>query len=185
MQADPGKLGLVQSRLIDKKGRQSKPSLVSATQESASQMSLRPLRVCLSSQSTSLPVHSLLASRLPQLHQQCPVHKAKRAEDDLEPCITGGGESVVRAFNDALSRAPDMAVAVAAIKALTEVVKSSQAHTMMGLEKDLKDAADSLIRLASSRLCQSCSLLHYTLDPVCVACKSLQDSLLHNSPVHC
>ena len=41
-----------------------------------------------------------------------------------------------------------MAVAVAAIKALTEVVKSSQAHTMMGLEKDLKDAADSLIRYA-------------------------------------
>lgn len=39
-----------------------------------------------------------------------------------------------------------MAVAVAAIKALTEVVKLSQAHTMMGLGKDLKDAADSLIR---------------------------------------
>ena len=53
---------------------------------------------------------------------------------------------MVRAFNDALSRAPDMAVAVAAIKALTEVVRSSHSHTMMGLEKDLKDAADSLIR---------------------------------------
>ncbi len=66
--------------------------------------------------------------------------------------VSGGGESVVRAFNDALSRAPDMAVAVAAIKALTEVVKSSHAHTMMGLEKDLKDAADSLIRSASTML---------------------------------
>ena len=49
-----------------------------------------------------------------------------------------------------------MAVAVAAIKALTEVVKLSQAHTMMGLEKDLKDAADSLIRwhfLLVQRIC--------------------------------
>lgn len=53
---------------------------------------------------------------------------------------------MVRSFNDALSRSPDMAVAVAAIKALTEVVRSSQAHTMMGLEKDLKDAADSLMQ---------------------------------------
>ena len=60
--------------------------------------------------------------------------------------LAGGGESVVRIFSDALSRSPDMAVAVAAIKALTEVVNSSQAQTMMGLEKDLKDAADSLIR---------------------------------------
>lgn len=58
----------------------------------------------------------------------------------------GGGESVVREFHDALSRSPDMAVAVAAIKALTQVVVHSKAQTMMGLEKDLKDAADSLTR---------------------------------------
>eukprot|EP00775_Hariotina_reticulata_P010168 gene10170-10328_t len=39
-----------------------------------------------------------------------------------------------------------MAVAVAAIKALTGVIKNSTAQTMMGLEKELKDAAVSLQR---------------------------------------
>jgi translation initiation factor eIF-2B subunit alpha len=39
-----------------------------------------------------------------------------------------------------------MAVAVAAIKALTGVIKNSTAQTMMGLEKELKDAAASLQR---------------------------------------
>jgi translation initiation factor eIF-2B subunit alpha len=39
-----------------------------------------------------------------------------------------------------------MAVAVAAIRALTSVVKNSSAQTMMGLEKELKDAAASLER---------------------------------------
>ena len=57
-----------------------------------------------------------------------------------------GNESVVGEFHEALNRSPDMAVAVAAIKALTNVVVRSQAQTMMGLEKDLKDAAASLIR---------------------------------------
>jgi translation initiation factor eIF-2B subunit alpha len=55
-------------------------------------------------------------------------------------------ESVVREFHDALARAPDMAVAVAAIKALTSVIKHSSAQTMMGLEKELKDAAAALQR---------------------------------------
>ena len=55
-------------------------------------------------------------------------------------------ESVVREFHEAQRRAPDMAVAVAAIKALTTVVTNSKAQTMMGLEKDLKEAAASLIR---------------------------------------
>lgn len=72
----------------------------------------------------------------------------RRIEKHLHPesVRVFGGESVVSVFSDALSRSPDMAVAVAAIKALTGVVNSSQAQTMMGLEKDLKDAADSLIR---------------------------------------
>lgn len=39
-----------------------------------------------------------------------------------------------------------MAVAVAAIKALTGVIKNSNAQTMMGLEKELKDAAAALLR---------------------------------------
>jgi len=70
-----------------------------------------------------------------------------RFSDEAQPShVVGGGESVVREFHDALGRSPDMAVAVAAIKALTQVVVHSKAQTMMGLEKDLKDAADSLIR---------------------------------------
>jgi translation initiation factor eIF-2B subunit alpha len=39
-----------------------------------------------------------------------------------------------------------MAVAVAAIKSLTSVIKNSTAQTMMGLEKELKDAAAALQR---------------------------------------
>lgn len=53
---------------------------------------------------------------------------------------------VVREFHDALSRSSDMAVAVAAIQALTSVIRSSEATTVMGLEKELKDAAASLQR---------------------------------------
>lgn len=39
---------------------------------------------------------------------------------------------------------PELAMAVAAIKALTAVIKQSDATTMMGLEKELKEASDAL-----------------------------------------
>lgn len=39
---------------------------------------------------------------------------------------------------------PDLAAAVAAIKALTAVIKHSQASTMMGLEIELKNASEAL-----------------------------------------
>ena len=39
---------------------------------------------------------------------------------------------------------PDLAEAVAAIMALTAVMKRSQASTMMGLEIELKNAAEAL-----------------------------------------
>ena len=55
-------------------------------------------------------------------------------------------DAVVREFHEALARSSDIAVAVAAIQALTTVIRSSTATTMMGLEKDLKDAAASLQR---------------------------------------
>ncbi|KAK9814315.1 hypothetical protein WJX72_003908 [[Myrmecia] bisecta] len=55
-------------------------------------------------------------------------------------------ESIVREFHEALARAPEMAVAVAAIKALTSVITKSTAQTAMGLEKELKEAAASLQR---------------------------------------
>lgn len=66
--------------------------------------------------------------------------------EGFETDQAGINESVVREFHDALARAPDMAVAVAAIKALTSVIKHSSAQTMMGLEKELKDAAAALQR---------------------------------------
>ena len=55
-------------------------------------------------------------------------------------------DAVVREFHEALARSSDMAVAVAAIQALTTVIRNSTATTMMGLERDLKDAATSLQR---------------------------------------
>lgn len=55
-------------------------------------------------------------------------------------------ELVVREFHAALARAPDMAVAVAAIRALTGVIARSSARTMMGLERELRDAAAALQR---------------------------------------
>ena len=39
---------------------------------------------------------------------------------------------------------PQLAMAVAAIKALTAVIKHSQATTMMGLEKELQEASECL-----------------------------------------
>jgi translation initiation factor eIF-2B subunit alpha len=53
-------------------------------------------------------------------------------------------DAVVREFHEALARSSDMAVAVAAIQALTTVIKKSGSTTMMGLERELKDAASSL-----------------------------------------
>lgn len=46
---------------------------------------------------------------------------------------------------------PDLAEAVAAIRALASVIRSSEATTMMELEIELKKASDSLkVRLLSS-----------------------------------
>lgn len=48
---------------------------------------------------------------------------------------------------------PDLAEAVAAIKALTAVIKRSQASTMMGLEIELKNASEALkVRLDPDEL---------------------------------
>ena len=57
-----------------------------------------------------------------------------------------GEAEVVRAFYQALERSADVAVAVAAIKALTSVVTKSSATTLMGLEQEVKEAALSLQR---------------------------------------
>lgn len=69
-----------------------------------------------------------------------------------------------------------MAVAVAAIKALTNVVVRSEAQTMMGLEKDLKEAAASLIRFSSGRLIWGADLPSICLarKPAAVICPQVQ-----------
>lgn len=68
----------------------------------------------------------------------------------MHACMQTAGSindaAVVKEFADGLARSPDMAVAVAAIRALTSVIKNSGAQTMMGLEKELKDAAAALQR---------------------------------------
>ncbi|KAK9840552.1 hypothetical protein WJX81_000785 [Elliptochloris bilobata] len=60
--------------------------------------------------------------------------------------LAGAPDQVSTDFHNALARSPEMAVAVAAIKALTNVIQRSKAQTMMGLEKELKEAAASLER---------------------------------------
>ena len=63
-----------------------------------------------------------------------------------------GSESVsyvVEEFNKWRSD-PDLAMAVAAIKALTGVIKRSEASTMMGLEIELRKAAE-LLKVRPSR----------------------------------
>lgn len=53
---------------------------------------------------------------------------------------------VVKEFHEALARSSDMAVAVAAIHALTTVIRNSTSTTMMGLEREIKDGASALQR---------------------------------------
>jgi len=69
-------------------------------------------------------------------------------------------DPVVREYLSALNSDEDMAVAVAAIKALTCAIANSAASTMMELEKELKAAADSLRRCnrSSITLAAGCEL---------------------------
>ncbi|XP_073131933.1 uncharacterized protein [Henckelia pumila] len=69
-------------------------------------------------------------------------------DDAFSDHYTSGGEedkklSVVDEFNN-WRKQPDLAEAVAAIRALSSVIRSSQATTMMELEIELKRASDSL-----------------------------------------
>jgi translation initiation factor eIF-2B subunit alpha len=57
---------------------------------------------------------------------------------------------VTSAFNKILESDPDLAVAVAAITILTEVIKVSKAHTMYEVQLELKEAALQLQRCSSS-----------------------------------
>ncbi len=79
------------------------------------------------------------------------VSPAAPVEDD-------GG--VVAVFKEWVSKSPDISIAVAAIHALTETVKRSEATTLMGLEIELKAAADKLknVNKASIALSAGCEL---------------------------
>lgn len=73
--------------------------------------------------------------------------------------VYGGEEkdrrfSVVDEFNN-WRKQPDLAEAVAAIRALASVIRSSQAKTMMELEIELKRASDSLKVRRRFRFCRA------------------------------
>ncbi|KAL5579666.1 hypothetical protein UlMin_012108 [Ulmus minor] len=63
--------------------------------------------------------------------------------DQRTPSEPGKGFSVIEEFNN-WRKQPDLAEAVAAIRALAAVIRSSEATTMMELEIELKKASDSL-----------------------------------------
>ncbi|WIA14590.1 hypothetical protein OEZ86_013078 [Tetradesmus obliquus] len=75
-----------------------------------------------------------------------PARRLSVISEGFDADQVGMNDSVVREFHEALNKSPDMAVAVAAIRALTGVISNSSAQTMMGLEKELKDAAAALQR---------------------------------------
>lgn len=64
-------------------------------------------------------------------------------EPDLKESDSGKSFSVIKEF-DNWRKQPDLAEAVAAIRALAAVIRVSEATTMMELEIELKKASDSL-----------------------------------------
>ena len=65
-------------------------------------------------------------------------------ENDLKsPSGSGKTFSMINDFNN-WRKQPDLAEAVAAIRALAAVIRASEATTMMELEIELKKASDSL-----------------------------------------
>lgn len=80
--------------------------------------------------------------------QRPPSQKALVVTEGFEANTQGTlNDIAVKEFHDALNRDPDVAFAVAAIMALTAVIKRSTAQTMMGVSKELDDAAQALQRV--------------------------------------
>jgi len=65
------------------------------------------------------------------------------AQETAVPTVAGKPFSVIDEFNS-WRKQPDLAEAVAAIRALAAVIRNCQATTMMELEIELKKASDSL-----------------------------------------
>ncbi|XP_023000216.1 translation initiation factor eIF-2B subunit alpha-like [Cucurbita maxima] len=72
-----------------------------------------------------------------------PTDEQLLSEADVKDSESGKPFSVIDEFNN-WRKQPDLAEAVAAIRSLAAVIRSSQATTMMELEIELKKASDSL-----------------------------------------
>jgi translation initiation factor eIF-2B subunit alpha len=68
-------------------------------------------------------------------------------------------DKLVREYQACARDNPKMAVATVAIKTLTTLIIQSQATTMMGLEKEIKEAAAALQRCAMPDIVHSCAFL--------------------------
>ncbi|GLI68480.1 hypothetical protein VaNZ11_012906 [Volvox africanus] len=80
--------------------------------------------------------------------QRRPSHQKLVVTEGFEANTQGTlNDIAVREFHDALNRDEEMAFAVAAIMALTAVIKRSSATTLMGVSKELADAAQALQRV--------------------------------------
>mmetsp|Transcript_17165 Transcript_17165/g.20663 ORF Transcript_17165/g.20663 Transcript_17165/m.20663 type:complete len:394 (-) Transcript_17165:65-1246(-) len=94
-----------------------------------------------------------------QKHQEPPAQEAQPLEVDAH--------EVVRVFHAALASDGEMAVAVAAIKALAFIIENSKASTLMEIETELKEGAAALkaCDATSISLSAACELFmrHVTL----------------------
>jgi translation initiation factor eIF-2B subunit alpha len=89
----------------------------------------------------------------------------------------------VQVFREWIRRTPEIAIAVAAIQALTDVVRRSQANTIMELQVELKAAADLLKQAdpSSISLRAGCELFNRYVTralsdlPVLMVCEALSD----------
>ena len=84
----------------------------------------------------------------------------RRAGTTFSARVPAGAENVVNEFMDALDENRDLAVAVAAIRALTAVIEGSSASTMHGIERELRSASDALkdCNLSAISLSAGCEL---------------------------
>ena len=110
--------------------------------------------------------------------QLLPIHEASsdgRADQKLL------NEIAVKEFHLS-QRGPDVAVAVAAIKALTQVIRHSSATTMMGLVKEVEDAASALQKVIPTALSlkAGCELfLRYTTRTSALELESFEQAKNH------
>ena len=87
--------------------------------------------------------HAVVTSDWLAQAQAAVAREPDGAPDTSVPPVAGKPFSVIDEFNS-WRKQPDLAEAVAAIRALAAVIRNCQATTMMELEIELKKASDSL-----------------------------------------